>query len=158
MSSWEFVPINCGIPPHPSGCRNSKRSEKSVAQIEAESDQVHRKEETNSAKHGNHAKCIDVWPRCCHAGKNSRHRCPADALRKLRSGSHCHLRVSTRASAVAGPPVVTALRYGSISGKGNRVTLVTCRSIASSAPVLWQVRYFPTASATLRKLRLLPLH
>src|SRR6266436_10092609 len=58
-----------------------------------------------------------------------------------------------RACAVAGPPEMAALRYGSISGKGNRVTVVTRPALANSEPVPRQVRCYPEASAALRKCR-----
>jgi hypothetical protein len=56
-----------------------------------------------------------------------------------------------RACAVAGPPEMAAQRYGSISGKSNRVTVVTWRAPANSGPVPPRVRCCPEASAALRR-------
>jgi hypothetical protein len=48
--------------------------------------------------------------------------------------------ILTRVCAVAGPPEMAALRYGSISAIGNRVTIVTCGTFADSVPALRRVR------------------
>src|SRR5436305_6003692 len=61
--------------------------------------------------------------------------------------------ILTRACAVAGRPVMAALRYGSISGKTNRVTVVTWRAVADSAPMLRPVRHGRAASAAPRRFR-----
>src|SRR5262249_36741132 len=57
--------------------------------------------------------------------------------------------------ALAGP--IAGPRYRSISAIGNRVTAVTCRTIAGSAPAPRRVRCLPGAGAALRKFQLQPV-
>src|SRR5258707_13635850 len=55
-------------------------------------------------------------------------------------------------------PRMVAPRYTRISEMGNRVTIVTSRACAGSAPALRRARRLPKASAALRKFPLPPTH
>ena len=154
----EFVPIWLDVRRTQARPKFIGGSEKSVAQIDAVGCKEHRNDETGPAKRGDHPEHIDVRLGFWRVGRNSRLGHRAWAWRNTRSGSHCHLRLLTRACAVAGAPAMAAPRYGSISGKDNRVTVVTCRAAAGSAQETWQVRYCPAASAALRKFVPPPLH